>query len=197
MFYAVKLSPADVNALRALVGRPLDLVAADGWAAELHSGDTILLVKPEEFATPDAEHPRGDVERPLIELRSESALAGGLDRLAEHIGLVRAVKVISVLLTFSPMVDCTGEEIRPGVALPEGSQAYGWLFYHPSQRDLAEKEVGPARALVDLDIGFELVTDQCPSLVLYTECYFIKVSQRGLPQDADWARLGTFVRRSL
>jgi hypothetical protein len=191
--YAVKLSAEELDALAALVGKPLDRVAADGWAAELRSGASVLSVVPEEVPTPDSEHPHGDVERPLLQLDGVPALAEACSVLGERLGLVRAVNVVSILVGFTPVVDCPAEELLAGV-VPPPSRGYGWTYFPPGQREQAEREVGPG-ALVDLDIAFELVCDGCPSLVLYTRGYFIQVSLEGLPGGADWVEFGTYVRR--
>ncbi|MBN9519149.1 hypothetical protein J0H58_11620 [bacterium] len=193
MRYAVKLSAEELYALAALIGKPLDRVAADGWAAELCSGASVLAVVPEEVPTPDAEHPHGDVECPLVRLGGGPARAESCSVLGEHLGLVRAVNVVSILVGFTPMVDCPAEEIRPGVVLPP-SRGYGRTYFPPGQRGQAEREVG-AGALVDLDVAFELVCDGCPSLVVYTHGYFIRVSLEGLPAGADWVAFGTYARR--
>ena len=65
-----------------------------------------------------------------------------------------------------------------------------------SWRAQAEQEAG-ATALVDLDIAFELIADECPSLVVYTRGYFVRVSFRGLPADEEWVSFGAYLRHPI
>lgn len=195
MRYAVKLSSAELDALTGLIGKPLDRVAADGWAAELRSGASVLLAVPEEVPTPDADHPHGNVERPMLRLDGETSPADSYNVLGERLGVVRAVNLISALVGFTPVVDCPAQEFRPGVVLPP-SRGYGWTYFPPGQRGQAEREVG-AGALIDLDVAFELVCDGCPSLVVYTRGFFVQVSLQGLPASEDWVAFGTYIRRPL
>ena len=192
MLYTVKLSAAELDALVALIGTPLDRVAADGWAAELCCEATILSIVPEEVSTPDADHPHGDVERPTLRLDGEPVLAESCFILGERLGLVRAVNVVSILVGFTPEVDCPAEEIIPGVMLPP-SRSYGWTYFPLGQREQAEREVGEG-ALVDLDVAFELICDRCPSLVVYTRGFSVRVSLEGLPAHEDWVAFGTYGR---
>jgi hypothetical protein len=193
MRYAVKLSAAEQGALAGLIGLPLDRVTADGWGAELRSGASVLRVVPEEVPTPDADHPHGDVERPMLRLDREVSLAESCNILGEGLGLVRSVNVISILVGFSPVVDCSAVEMVPGVVLPP-SQGYGWTYFPPERCEQAEREVGMG-ALVDLDVAFELVCDGCRSLVVYTHGFFVRVSLQGLPASEDWVAFGRYARR--
>ncbi len=195
MRYAVKLTVAELDALAALIGLPVDRVTADGWSAELRAGALLIPIIPEEVPTPDADHPHGDVERPMLRLDGGPVLFESGTVLGENLGVVRAVNVISILVGFTPVVDCPPEEIVPGVVLPQ-SRGYGWTYFPPWQRDGAEQEVG-AGALVDLDVAFELVCDGCLSLVVYTRGFFVQVSPQGLPETEDWVAFGTYVRRPL
>jgi hypothetical protein len=191
--YGVKLSGEEVAALATLVGTPLDQVAVDGWAAELRTETSVVYVVPEEVPTPDAEHPHGSVERPRVQVDGKAALADSYSVLRERLGLVRAVNVVSILVGFTPMIECPPDELRPGGALP-ASQGYGWRYFPIGQREQAEREVG-AGALVDLDVAFEIVCDGCPSLVVYTRGFFVQVSPQGLPADEDWVAPGAYTRR--
>lgn len=196
MLYEVKLADSELAALAALIGQPLDLLGCDLSAAELHSAKNVLVVTPLEVATPDKHHPYADVERPLVRGNGPSVVGGGLRLLEENLGIVREVNIISILLGFSPPVHCPPEEILPGVVLP-ASQGYGWVYYPPAQRGLAEREVGDDASLVDLDVAFELVTDRFPNLVLYTCGFWVNVSPGGLPADEEWVKFGAFIRRPL
>lgn len=195
MRYEVKFSTAELDALAGLIGSPLDRVATDGWAAELRCGRAVFTVVPEEVPTPDADHPGGDVERPMLQLDGELQIAESSSVVAENLGVIQAVNVVSILIGFTPVVDCPAEEIAPGVVLPP-SQGYGWTYFPPRQWQQAEQQVG-AGALVDLDRAFELVCDGCPSLVVYTRGYFVQVSLMGLPAGEDWVAFGTYVRHPL
>jgi hypothetical protein len=123
MRYEAKLSLPELDAIEGLIGKPLDRVSADGWGAELRCGNLSLLVVPHEVATTDADHPTGDVERPkvLVDGGPEPGSQGTV--LGEQLGLIRAANIISVLVGFTPMVDCPALEILPGVILPAGP---GW-----------------------------------------------------------------------
>jgi hypothetical protein len=195
MHYRVKTPPSELNHLVSLIGQPLDGVAVDGWSAELRSGTVRLKVVPEEVATPDADHPTADVERPMIRLDDSPTSGENGDVVAERLGLVRAVNVFSILVGFSPVVDCPAQEILPGLVLPP-SRGYGCVYFAPEKREQAEIEVGDG-SLVDLDRAFELVTDECTSLVVYTTGFFVRVSLQGAPVDEDWVKLGTYTRRPL
>lgn len=195
MLYEVKFSVAELDALTGLIGSPLDRVAADGWAAKLRCGRAVIPIVPEEVPTPDAAHPDGTVQRPMLMLDGEPLLTSSCSVLGEHLGVIRAVNVISILVGFTPVVDCPAQEIVPGVVLPPGP-GYGWTYFPPGRREQAERELA-AGALVDLDGAFELVCDGCPSLVVYTRGYFVQVSLHGLPAGEDWVRFGTHVRRSV
>ena len=195
MFYAVKLSPGECGLLASLIGQPLERVGTDGWAVELRAESTLLSVIPEEIPTPDAEHPYGAVERPMVQAGLEPLPPEHAKVVGERLGLVRFVKVVSTLMGFSPVMDCPPEEITPGVVLP-ASRGYGWVYYPPRQREQAEQEAG-AGAVVDLDIAFELATDEHASLVVYTRGFFVQVSLQGLPSDEEWVRLGSYLRRSV
>jgi hypothetical protein len=191
--YAVKMTVAELDALTGLIGMPLDQVAADGWAAELRSGALVLPVIPEEVPTPDADHRHGDVERPMLRLDGGPVLFEPSTVLGVNLGVVRAANVISILIGFTPVVDCRPVEIVPGVILPL-SRGYGWTHFPPAQREAAEREVG-AGAMVDLDVAFELVCDECPSLVVYTRGFFVQVSLQGLPAEEDWVAFGMYLLR--
>ena len=195
MFYEVKLSPGECGLLASMIGQPLERVATDGWAVELRVGSMLLSIIPEEIATPDADHPYGDVERPLVQLGVEPQPPEDVKVVGERLGMIRAVKLVSILIGFSPVVDFPPEEILPGVMLPAG-RGYGWVYYPPGQREQAEQEAG-AGALVDLDIAFELVTDECPSLVVYTRGFFVHANMQGLPSAEDWVAFGAYMRRSV
>jgi hypothetical protein len=195
MFYEVKLSPPERELVASLVGKPLDRVTTDRWAVELRSGASAIRVVPEEAATPDAEHPQGDVDRPSLQAISDLSSAKDDILVAEGLGIVRAANVISTLITFSPVVDCTGEEIAPGVRMPD-STGYGYVYHHPDQRKDAESAVGGG-AVVDLDIAVELITDNRPSVVIYTRLFWVLSSLDGLPTDEDWVAVEAYKRRSV
>lgn len=195
MQYVVKLSVDELAALAALIGQPIDQVAANGWSAELRSGALLQPVIPVEVPTPDAEHPYGVVSRPLLMRDGQSQLADSGSVLAEDLGVVRAINVISTLVVFTPIVDCPAEEILPGVMLPP-SRGYGLKYFSPGQREQAERAIRVG-TLVDLDIAFELVCERRTSVVTYTRGYFIQVSLLGLPESEDWVSTGAYCRREV
>jgi hypothetical protein len=194
MLYEVKLSLAECDLLASLIGQPLHRVTTDGWAAELRTGTALLRVIPEEVATPDAEHPHGDVERPLVQAAAEPLPPEPAKVVGEGLGVVRAINVLSTLVGFSPVVDCPPEELVPGVVLP-ACKGYDRVYYPPERREEVVRKTGVA-AVVDLDIGFELVADGCPSLVVYTRGFFVEASLQGLPAE-EWVSFGAYMRRAV
>ena len=196
MRYRVTLAASERKQFADLIGQRLDYVRTDGWSALLRFGDTSLQATPEEAATPDAAHPYGDVHRPSIQVvQGRNPMDSG-QPVIENAGFVHAVNIISILISFSPVVDYAEEEIRPGVALP-ASKGYGWIYYPPALVAEAEMEAGAGNALVELDIAFELVTEFYPSIVFYTAGYFLCVSTDGLPEVEDWVKVGSFERLPL
>jgi hypothetical protein len=193
MFYEVKLSLPECELLASLVGKPLDRVTTDRWAVELRSGASAIRVVPEEVATPDAEHPQGDVDRPSLQAISDFSSAKDDIIVADRLGVVRGVNVVSTLISFSPVVECRGEEIALGVLMPD-STGYGYVYHHPDQRGEAERAVG-AGAVVDLDIALELITDKHPSVVIYTRAFWMVTSIEGLPGDEEWVAKRAYERR--
>src|SRR5262249_8721986 len=141
------------------------------------SGPTVISVVPEEVATPDDEHPLGDVERPLVRLDTDSQRPEMARLLADRLGKVRHVNVISTFTGFSEVVNCEPQELIHGVTLPRSKGYHRLYFSH------AEPNHG---ALIDLDVAVEIVTDNCPGLVFYTRGYFIHTSTSGLPPDEPW-----------
>lgn len=95
MLYNVKLSEDELSLLASFIGRPIDRVCTDDWAAEFQSGRTVISVVPEEVATPDDEHPLADVDRPLVRLDTDTQRPKMPRLLANHLGTVRTVNVIS------------------------------------------------------------------------------------------------------
>jgi hypothetical protein len=194
MLHEAKLARSECDLLAALIGQPLHRVTTDRWAVQLGVGASMLLIVPEEVTTPDAEHPYGDVDRPRVGVGRPTDAAGDIV-VAERLGIVHEANVISTLVTFSPVEDCTGEEIMPGVVMPKSTE-YDYVYHHPDRRADAERDVG-AGALVDLDIGVELITDKCASLVVYARAHWVMVSVDGLPLDEEWVAEGACERRSV
>jgi hypothetical protein len=192
MRYEARLTKVERGLLAALAGRHLDALATDGWAVEILTPLGILGVEPEEVATPDQEHPHGDVVRPRVEARGKSSLA---EHILSRPGMVREVRVISTLVCFSAVVECPQQEILPGVVLP-ASRGYGHDYCDPEQEPEMMGRSGDDRATVDLDLGFELITEK-DVVVVYTRGFFVRVSLGGLPQEEDWVRLGAFSRWTL
>lgn len=196
MLYKISLTDSERELLADLVGHRLDFVRSDGWSALLRSGDIGLHAVPEEVATPDTEHPGGDVERPLVKIAEDPDVIGSDRTVAEDLGLVISVNVISILVSFSPVKDFPPEEILPGVLLP-ASKGYGWIYYPPGLLVQAQLEAGADSALIQLDRAFELVTESYPSVVFYTRGYFLRVSIDGLPEQEDWVRFDSYVRQPI
>ncbi len=194
MLYTVKRSGFELAVLGRQIGKPLERVTSDGFGAELHCGGAVLCVLPEDAATPDKTHPSGDVDRPLVRLESDPAPSGTSHVLGEHLGIVRAVNVLSLLIGFTEVKEFPAGEYF-GMTLPAHT-GYGWLYLPPQLLEQARHAVGEG-ALVDLDIAFELVCDARPSVVIYTAGHLVQVSLNGLPANEDWCTIKRYSRRSL
>lgn len=191
--YDVRLMPDETKALAKLIGQTLESVTTDGWAVQLDCGDSALGIIPQEIATPDAHNPEGAVERPLVRTDGESGLDDEATVVAEDLGRIQEIRVISILISFTQLSSDPSGNVPPGlVGAPV--RAFGWRFHGPTQRGRAEREAGDG-ALVDLDIAIELVTEHCPSLVIYTTGYEVQASARGVPDDEEWARAELHTRR--
>src|SRR5207244_3325363 len=110
-------------------------------------------------------------------------------------GIVREASVLSTLVSFSPVAPFPPTELIPGVVLPAHT-GYGYVYYHPEDRNIASRSVAEQNTLINVDIALELVTDKGSRIVLYTHGYFVNISVSGLPNEA-WAQNETFSRRHL
>jgi len=195
MLYSVKLSSAEETLLRNLLSQQLESVDSEGWSVDIHTSNGTLRFLPEEAAAGDEEHQNSVVERPKIVSVAEPVLVNQPGTLARNLGAVSAISVLNVLVSFSPVVP------QPEIPLPNGkkipaSMGYGWVYYHTQDRLAAIEAFGNKQAVIDLDVAVELVTEKCPSIIMYTRGYFIHVSLAGLPNE-DWAQLNLFSRRTL
>ncbi|UCF96945.1 MAG: hypothetical protein JSV89_17475 [Spirochaetaceae bacterium] len=193
----MKLTDEERSRLAGLVGRSLKVITANTWSAEIRCPDFSLNIEPEEVATPDHEHPLADVERPKVLAGSSSRLLKDIEYIvAEDLGCVIAVNIFRVLVSFSPCTRGPAIKLRKGGEIPEWIE-FGWIYHKPSEREQAIQEISGTQALVDLEIGFELVTRKCPSIVFYTIGFFIGVSVGALPREEEWVELGVFTRHGL
>jgi hypothetical protein len=196
MLYSVRLAVEEEYRLSALVDEPLRAIVFDGVSAEIRTAGRILQIRPEEAPTPDKEHRSADVERVLIEAIHEPLLYSKIQLAAQDAGKVTAVNVVSVLITFSPAVlapEQTWKLSGGEVVIPQGI-AYGEIYYPRSRKADVIRSLGEDKAVVDLDIGIEVLSEKHPGVVLYTRGYFIQVSTNGLP-DVEWAKPGYFSLR--
>ena len=201
MLYKAEITDSERLELAGLIGQPLEAIYADVWCAELHVPNRIIFLTPEEVATPDDDHRSGDVDRPKIEVVTASNFPEAKHLLAEKLGLILEVNVLSILTSFSP---CKPFEER--LTFPSGkfwdppkgrSVSYGHIYFEHSLWQKVISDIGPLGAVVNWDIAFELVTEKCPSIVVYTRGYFICVSLEGLPQKEAWGSPEFLVRQRL
>ena len=197
MLYDVKLADEERSRIAGLVGRSLKVITANTWSAEIRCPDFSLNIEPEEVATPDHEHPIAVVQRPKVLAGSSSRFLKDIEYIvAEDLGCVIAVNIFRVLVSFSRGRPGPAIKLPMGGEIPEGID-FGWIYYKPSEREQAIQEISRTQALVDLEIGFELVTRNCPSIVFYTIGFFIGVSVGALPREEEWVELGVFTRHGL
>ena len=196
MVYDVKIPETELDELAKLIGKPLDILSMSGYDVILQSDKRVLRINPEEVATPDKEHPYADVERPLIERKVHTPTADGELMVSKQLGCIQTINILSVLISFSAPSFGPAIVLPNEAVIPEGME-YGWTYFHPRDKRSLITKLGDDQALVDLDIGFELVTTKHSSVTVCTSGYFILVCQNGLPEDEEWVRFGTFSRRSL
>jgi hypothetical protein len=196
MLYQATISHPELASLEGLLGNPLDIVLPVVWCAELHAPKALITVSPEEVATPDADYPHGTADRPSIMTKEASLMNGEPAPSVEQLGTVHHVNIISSLASFSPKQMLPEMEIAKGVMVP-ASEGYGFVYYHPSQFDAARAQLSEKNALIVFDVAIELVTKRYPSIVLYTSGFFVNASFDGLPNQEDWVKFGTYVRRPL
>lgn len=191
--YDVGLLPDETSALAKLIGQSLDSVTTDGWAVQLECGDIALGIIPQEIATPDEQNPEAAVERPLVRTDGESGLDDEATVVAEDLGIIKEIRVMSILISFAQLSSDPSGSVPPGL-MGAPVQALGWRFHAPTKRGRAERAAG-AGALVDLDIAIEFVTEHCPSLVVYAAGDQVQASARGAPDDEEWSRAELHARR--
>jgi hypothetical protein len=195
MLYHATISRPELESLEGLLGESLNIVTPVVWSAELRAPNLLIYVAPEEVVACDTSHPHGDVDRPSITTKDATFDNGKPENSVEQLGTVREINIISILVSFSPMVMGPEVEIAKGVTIP-ASMGYGFVYYQPSQFEAARTKLPEEDALIVLDIAIELVTDRYPSFVLYTRGFFVNASFEGLP-DEDWVKLGVYARRPL
>jgi len=193
MLYEVKLSAKEETLLAGLTSAPLNAILSDGWSAELLASGRLLGILPEDAATPYHDHPHGDADRIQVEELPESRI-GASGHCIKDLGRVKAINVLSILFSFSPAKPVRAITLPGGAEIPSGV-GYGWVYYRPSVDQAAVRKVAEAMAVIDLDIGCEIVTETHRSLVLYTKGYFVNVSSTGPPEAEEWVRLDAFTRR--
>lgn len=194
MLYDVKLPAEEMRLLALLKGRRLHRITTDGWSVGLELDQLALDVRPEDAATPDDAHRSGDVDRPKIVLMQSSNVGEHHRPIAEDLGRVSSVQVLSTVISFSPVLTRPAVTLPKGVEIPEG-QGYGWVYYRPSERETALRELSQSQAIVDLDVAVEVSTNSSASIVLYTRGYFVHASLETLPEDEDWVRFGAYTKR--
>jgi hypothetical protein len=196
MIYNVKFPTREQSTLADLIGKPLRAIATNGWSVELQVEEQIFRIVPEEVPTPDEAHSVGDVDRPKVEVVSRLTLDDRDDIVADHLGRIQAIHLISVLISFSPPQSGPAITLPSGAVIPPGID-YGWIYYNPWQKQAVIDQLDNSQALIDLDIGLELVTEKYLGVILYTLGHFVQVSLNGLPEGIDWVQLQRFSRRPL
>ncbi len=194
MLYSAKVSLEEERILTSLRGQEIRSIRGDGWSLEVESSRTLLVVVPEEIATPDALHPHGDVERSTIKLIPESKLEGQNLLEPDNSSIVQSVGVLSVLISFTPPQRERPTKLLGKVMLPE-HVSYGWMYFEP--QDICEIQNMTDQediALIDLDIGFQLTFAGRPTVVIYTQGFFAVASLNGLPNE-DWVKLNRYALR--
>ncbi len=195
MLYEVKLPVEEIRLLASLKGRPVHRITSDGWSVGLELDELVLDVRPEDVATPDDAHPSGDVDRPKIVLMQSSSVGEHHRPIVNDLGKIASVQILSTVISFSPVRTCPPVSLADGVEIPEGD-GYGWVYYRPSEREVALRELSQSQAIIDLDVAVELSTERSTSVVLYTRGYFVHASLGTMPKAEDWVRFGAYVRRS-
>jgi hypothetical protein len=195
MYYVAAVSQPELGSLAGLVGESLNIVMPVVWCAELRTAEVLIRIRPEEVMTPDTDHPRGAVDRPMIITEIASAANHRPEARIEPLGIVHDVNIISTLVSFSPTEIFPEQQLVQGVMLP-ASKGYSLIYQHPSRLEVARALLPEDNALVMLDIAIELVTDHYPSVVLYTRGFVVDANLNGLP-DSDWAKIDTYARHSL
>ena len=198
MLYKAKMSPGELSLLARAQGSALRAIQAGPLEVRLRLDSGILEFYGEEIPTPDREHDTADVD--LIRVR-EGALNTGASigkMLWEGEDLVWQINVLTVTLSFSPVIRMPEEKML-GVVMPE-SDGYGYVYHGPSlaKEDLEYIEaVSDARAFVDLDAGVEVITSNGLKLVLYMWGIFPHVAiAPEMPWD-NWYSDGLFVRQRI
>ncbi|MEO7190981.1 MAG: hypothetical protein ABI051_07980 [Vicinamibacterales bacterium] len=157
----------------------------------------VVTFIPKDVATQDADHPAGDVDRPLVKLGGAAPLSQNDEVVLQSLGVIRAVNVVSTLTGFSAVEDCPEEEVGPGLVLPAG-RAYGQVYFPVRLLDDDRARLHASNgAMVDFDCAIEIVADGCSSLVMYTQLYSISVSLSGLPISEVWTEPGLHKRRAV
>ncbi len=194
MLYEVKLPIEEMRLLASVKGHTLHSVTTDGWSVGLKFDELVLDVRPEDAATPDDAHPSGDVDRPKIVLMESSDVGEHHRPIANDLGRITSVQVLSTVISFSPVRSCPPVRLAGGVEIPEGD-GYGWVYYRLSERETALRELSESQAIIDLDVAVELSTERSATVLLYTRGYFVHASLGTMPNDEDWVRLGAYTRR--
>lgn len=184
MLYEAKLPADELQFLDHLIGCSIERIVGDGWSIEIQLQDRILHCFPEEEATPDNEHELGGVDRLRVELIHTSTMQSR-PFIAAELGKVISISVLSLLAGFTPPTPVPSTPLL-GTVIPPGI-AYGHFYFRPEFRELVTATLSMKQAIIDWDIGIEIVTERCSSIVLYTKGYFVRASMNGLPSQ-DWAR---------
>jgi len=117
MYYIAAVSQPELGSLAGLVGESLNIVMPVVWCAELRAAEVLIRIRPEEVMTPDTDHPRGAVDRPMIITEIASAANHRPEASIEPLGIVLDVNIISTLVSFSP-TEIFSELARAGSYAP-------------------------------------------------------------------------------
>lgn len=198
MIYRFRIPTVECNRLASLVGKSLDSVTTDGWAAYLTSSDLQLAIEPKEGPDQklDPAYTVFPVERPAIRVRTAEHATDAENILVQDVGNIKSISIISILISWSEPVIGESIHVLPNVSIPEGLD-YRWVLHQPKFKKEAERTLPDGNALIDFDIAVELVAENDNAVAFYTRGFFIKTSVSGLPDDEPWSKKDLHATREI
>ena len=193
--HAVRLSPAEAEALLSVVGLPLERVLVDDGPTDrpeaiklVFDGRTLTLV-PDEVATPTATYDFADVDTVYVAAERKGQEAdSALSTVAADLGLARHAHVLSTVAWFEPCDDPAAFTVGD-VELGAGGVGYTERVADPRDADtLAVVSAGAVpdvdTGFVELDLGVRIETDAGRSVTVISHGYYLVLTvDGGLPDD--------------